>query len=69
MVENEDVYTRSYIKEGWASLGFGIHDSFDAKVEDISDFSIYNYTKDIGLNKTFYGRGGFVQSLDILLTN
>jgi len=30
MQENTDIYTKAFIKEGWASLGFGYVDSFDS---------------------------------------
>lgn len=60
MVPNEDIYTKAYITEGWASLGFGVYDPYNHKVEDISDYSIYTYTNDDVKNMTFFGLGGFV---------
>jgi len=38
MVPNEDEYTKAYIQEGWASLGFGIYDSFDGDVETADSY-------------------------------
>jgi len=33
LVPNDDIYTRDYIKEGWASLGFDYDEKFDSDQE------------------------------------
>lgn len=38
MVPNQDSYTKAYIKEGWASLGFYLYDTFDDSQESNQPF-------------------------------
>jgi hypothetical protein len=47
MIENDDIYTKAYIKHGWASLGFSVSDEYDENVEDNSEFNGYQYTRDL----------------------
>lgn len=63
MIPNEDIYTKNYIKEGWASLGFGIYDSYDPEVEDNTSFSVYEYESG---PQTFFAKGGYVKIIDIV---
>lgn len=44
MVPNTDAYTKDYIPEGWASLGFGFKDSYDSSVETNEDYANGTYT-------------------------
>lgn len=66
MIPNEDIYTKEYIKEGWASLGFDVYSTFDENVEDGSNFSKFKYNPDLNGTQTFYGKGGYVEILDVL---
>jgi hypothetical protein len=58
MVENTDAYTKDYIKEGWASLGFDFKDSFDSSVETNADYGNGSYTYDT--NGTYFSKGGYL---------
>jgi len=64
LIPNTDYYTKDYILEGWASLGFGIKDKFDDNVESDATFSngLYNYSTD----GTFSNEGGFLSVIDII---
>lgn len=42
LVANDDIYTKAFIKDGWASLGFGYIDDFDSNVETTSTFGYQN---------------------------
>ena len=65
MVPNEDKYTKNFIKEGWASLGFALDDDYDEVVENKTAYSNNTYKYSTDLLETFNGKGGYVQILNI----
>ena len=74
MTENTDTYTKAYVKEGWASLGFDLYDDYDSNYESQASYGgdgEYFYTNHdmeenpAGAVPAFYKKGGFVEVLDI----
>jgi len=70
LVPNEDEFTQSFVKEGWASLGFNYYDPFDSAVETTEPFGsngpfsaspAFSYQ----VRDTFGGKGGYLQEFDV----
>lgn len=70
LTPNEDEFTQSFVKEGWASLGFNYYDNFDAAVETADPFGGNGPFTDspafrYQLRDTYDGKGGYLQEFDV----